>query len=287
MYATTKACVVIRMPKRKIIEIDEDKCTGCGQCVTACAEGALQIVDGKAKVVNEVFCDGLGACIGECPEGALRIIERDAPEFDEEAVKEHLSKSRSGTSHGHSTNRAHAATEPEPCGCPSSNPMLVKAKTAAHEETIPCGCPSSNPRAVKPMHEQAVQTSFADLPPELMNWPLQWRLIQPAMPFFKNADILLSADCVPFAFRDFHGKFLAGKPVVIGCPKLDDQAAYLDKLTALVQQATPRSLTVVRMEVPCCSGLTRMVHEAVRRAGIEVPVREIVVGIQGEILQET
>jgi len=245
------------MVKRKIIEIDEDKCTGCGACVTKCAEGALQIIDGKAMVVNEGFCDGLGACIGECPEGALKIIERDAPGFDEEAVKKH-------TGHG----KAHK-DEPigkEPCGCPSHNPMVLTAGGAK--------------RGHGTQHGRANE----DLPPELTNWPVQWRLVTPSMPFFKGADVLLAADCVPFAFRDFHGKFLEGRPVIIGCPKLDDQKAYLDKLTDIFRDATPKSVNIVHMEVPCCHGLQKIVDEAVRRAGKDILVRTTVVGIKGGIL---
>ncbi len=246
------------MVKRKIIEIDDDKCNGCGSCVTKCAEGALQIIDGKAKVVNEVFCDGLGACIGECPEGALKIIERDAPEFDEEAVKEHID-------HG----KAHKK-EPiglEPCGCPSHNPMVLTAGGAKG--------------GLGKHHGHAGE----ELPPELTNWPVQWRLVTPSMPFFKGADVLLAADCVPFALRDFHGKFLKGRPVIIGCPKLDDQSAYLDKLTDIFRDATPKSVNIVHMEVPCCHGLQKIVDEAVRRSGKDIPVKTTVVGIKGEILR--
>lgn len=249
------------MAVRKIIEIDEERCDGCGQCVLACAEGALRIVDGKAKVVSDVFCDGLGACIGECPQGALRIIERDAPEFDEEAVKEHL-----GRQGGREARLAGAETEP--CGCPSSNPMLLKAFQGqpARADTGPA-------------HETG-------LPSELANWPVQWRLVQPTMPFFKGADLLLAADCVPFALRDFHGRFLKGRPVITGCPKLDDQQAYLDKLTAVFKEATPRSVTVVIMEVPCCQGLLRLTQEAMRRSGKDIPLSTAVVGIEGEVLKE-
>lgn len=247
------------MVVRKIIEIDEEKCDGCGQCALACAEGALRIVDGKAKVVSDVFCDGLGACIGECPQDALRIVEREAPEFDEEAVKEHLHRSDS-------KGGPHMATEP--CGCPSSNPMILRAGQGM-------------PRA-----PQAPTPSAGALPPELTNWPVQWRLVQPSMPFFKGADLLLAADCVPFAFRDFHGRFLRGKPVIIGCPKLDEQQAYLDKLTALFRDSTPRSLTVVMMEVPCCQGLMRLTMEALRRSGKDIPVKKYIVSIEGKVLVE-
>jgi Pyruvate/2-oxoacid:ferredoxin oxidoreductase delta subunit len=239
------------MAKRKIIEIDEDKCTGCGACVTKCAEGALKIVDGKAKVVSDVFCDGLGACIGDCPEDALRIVEREAPEFDEEATKKHLASS------------AEKGDLAEACGCPSHEPIALTGGTGA--------------RAVGGAHQ--------DLPPELTNWPVQWRLVTPSMPFFKGNDVLLSADCVPFAYRDFHGRFLAGKPLIIGCPKLDEQKAYLDKLTDIFRDATPKSLELVIMEVPCCHGLKRLVEEALRRSGKSVPVRTTVVGIRGDILR--
>jgi len=253
--------------KRKMIEIDEDKCDGCGQCAIACAEGALAIIDGKAKVVNEVFCDGLGACIGECPQGALTIVEREAPEFDEGAVKHHLDRSDPekawALAHGHVRSHARASPEPEPCGCPSATPMTLKSSRAARA------------------HEAD------DLPPELTSWPIQWRLVSPAMPFFKGADLLLAADCVPFAFRDFHGRFLQGKTVIIGCPKLDDQAAYLEKLASVFREAGPRSVTIVRMEVPCCSGLTSIAKEALRRAGKDLPLKEIVVGIKGDVLEES
>jgi len=249
------------MAKRKIIEIDEDKCTGCGACVTKCAEGALAIVDGKAKVVNEVFCDGLGACIGECPESALKITEREAPDFDEEAVKNHLN------SMGHE----HAHHEPapiglEPCGCPSHNPILVKAE--AYEK-----------------HAKHREATHDYLPPELTNWPIQWKLVRPDMPFFKDAEVLMAADCVPFAFRDFHGKFLADRPVIIGCPKLDDQPKYLEKLTDVVKNSGLKSINIVHMEVPCCHGLQKLVEEAVRRSGKKIPIKTTVVGIKGDILR--
>ena len=244
-----------QMVMRKIIEIDEEKCTGCGQCVTSCDEGALAIVDGKAKVVNEVFCDGLGACIGECPEDALRIIERDVPEFDEEAVKKHLADRSIEACHS-----SHGASEP--CGCPSASPMLLRQ---------PGPQASSTPGA-----------ETVGMDSELVNWPVQWRLVQPASPFFKNADLLIAADCVPFALADFHQSFLKGKPLVIGCPKLDEQEAFQDKLSRLFKDATPRSATVVVMEVPCCSGLVKMVQEAIRQSGRDIPLGSHVIGIDGK-----
>jgi ferredoxin len=246
------------MPKRKIIKIDEEKCSGCGACVTKCAEGALQIVNGKAKVVNEVFCDGLGACIGECPEGALKIIERDAPEFDEEAVKRHISEDE--------MEHAEMRREHPACGCPGHDPIQLKMhghKAAGRGE-----------------HRSE------ERPPELINWPIQWKLVQPSMPFFRGEEVLIAADCVPFAMRDFHGKYLAGRPVIIGCPKLDEQQAYLDKLTDVIKSSGLRAIQVVHMEVPCCFGLEKLVDEAVRRSGKKVPVKIAVVGIKGEVLKE-
>lgn len=244
------------MAKRKIIEIDEDRCTGCGACVTKCAEGALQIVDGKAKVVNEVFCDGLGACIGECPEGALRIIEREAPEFDEEAVRMHV--------RGDQAEHAEAVRGPDACGCPGHAPVDLRGHGRAGGRHV----------------------RQDELPPELLNWPVQWRLVSPSMPFFKGQEVLIAADCVPFAMRDFHGRFLAGRPVIIGCPKLDEQKAYLDKLTDVVKDSGLKALQVVHMVVPCCFGLEKLVAEAVRRSGRQVAVRTAVVSVEGEVLRE-
>ncbi len=246
------------MARRKIIEIDEDKCTGCGACVTKCAEGALEVIHGKARVVNEVFCDGLGACIGECPEDALRIVEREAPGFDEIATERHL---RKGDTTGHQKH-----LDDENCGCTSHQAMVLTAPRAG---------PS----------EEDGSSSRGSPPPELGNWPVQWRLVSSAMPFFEGRDLLLAADCVPFAYRDFHGRFLMGRSLVIGCPKLDDQKSYLEKLVDIFRDTTPRAVEIAIMEVPCCNGLRRLVDEAIRRAGKKIPVRATVVSIKGDILK--
>ncbi|UCE90944.1 MAG: 4Fe-4S binding protein [Methanobacteriota archaeon] len=243
------------MAMRKIIEIDEDRCNGCGQCVIACAEGALEIIDGKAKVVNEVFCDGLGACIGECPEDALKIIEREAPEFDEEAVKKHLD--RKGAESGA---EAHANAA---CGCPSAVPVLLR----------------SGPPTASTASDEAARDEAS----ELVSWPVQWRLISPQAPFLKGADILLAADCAPFAYPDFHRSFMRGKPVVIGCPKLEEQMAFLDKLEIIFREARPRSVSVVMMEVPCCGGLLALAKEAAKRAGVPTDIDSVVIGIDGRV----
>lgn len=202
--------------------------------------------------MNEVFCDGLGDCIGECPQHALTIIEREAPAFDEEAVAAHLGPTIS-----------EGPRKTEPCGCPSSEPLVLR-KTVDEADDAVRGLPSL-----------------------LSTWPVQWRLIQPAYPFLKGADLVLAADCVPVAMRDFHGTILKGRPVIVGCPKLDDREAFLEKLVGIIESAAPKSLTIARMEVPCCGGLTTLVDEALRRTGTKLPVREIVVGIKGDVLEDS
>ena len=233
---------------RKMIRIDEEKCNGCGLCVPSCAEGALQIVNGKAKLVSEQYCDGLGACLGECPQGALTIEERAAEEFDEEAVAHHL----------HS-----GPQEPElPCGCPSASVARFQRQTSE----IP-----------------ASETAGAVMP-TLTHWPVQLTLVPPSAPFLKGADILLAADCVPFAYADFHREFLQNRALLVACPKLDDFGAHLNKLIAILQQAEPRSITVVHMEVPCCSGLVYMAQKAIEDSGSDIPLYDVTVGTRGSIL---
>ena len=231
---------------RKVVRIDEEKCTGCGICVPACAEGALRIVDGKARLVSDKYCDGLGACLGECPEGAITIEEREAKEFDEVAVKYHLGE------YSH-------AEETLPCGCPSAS--VTRLERRAMEK----GCPGSTP-----------QESM------LGNWPVQLTLVPPGAPFLQGADVVLAADCVPFAYPGFHRDFLRDHALLVACPKLDDFQAHLAKLTELLHQSTVRSITVVRMEVPCCSGLTHMAQEAIRLSGKKIPSGEVVIGIRGD-----
>jgi len=231
---------------RKVVRIDEEKCTGCGICVPACAEGALRIVDGKARLVSDKYCDGLGACLGECPEGAITIEEREAEDFDEIAVNHHLGE------HSH-------AEETLPCGCPSAS--VTRLERRAMEK----GCPGSTR-----------QESM------LGNWPVQLTLVPPGAPFLHGADVVLAADCVPFAYTDFHRDFLRDHALLVACPKLDDFEAHLAKLTAILRQSTVKSITVVRMEVPCCSGLTHMAQEAIRSGGKRIPLGEVIIGIKGD-----
>jgi ferredoxin len=239
---------------RQIIHIDEEKCNGCGQCVTACAEGALAIVDGKARLIKESFCDGLGACIGECPQDALVIEERVADDFDEVAVEEHLAQ----TDHAH----AHDA-EPEPlaCGCPGTMAEVL-------------------PKHESPCCDQATYETPAS---ELGNWPVQIHLLPMKAPYYQGAHLLLAADCVGFAHPGFHQGLLRGKTLAVGCPKLDDAGFYADKLAAILEGNDIRSLTVAHMEVPCCFGLARVAEQAVARSGKRIPVETIIVGRDGRL----
>ncbi len=233
---------------RKIIKIDEEKCDGCGNCVLACAEGALQIIDGKAKIISENYCDGLGACLGECPQGAIIIEEREAEEFDEEAVKHHLGEKET-------------VTEKLPCGCPSTMVSQFEIQEAAQ----------AVPRA------SVYQSSM------LRHWPVQLTLVPPTASFFQGADLVLAADCVPFAYADFHVDFLRNHSLLVACPKLDDFQAHQKKLTEILRHSQVKSLTVVHMEVPCCSGLVHMAKQAIRLSGKDIPLEEVTVGIKGAL----
>jgi Pyruvate/2-oxoacid:ferredoxin oxidoreductase delta subunit len=260
------------MPVRQVIRIDEDRCDGCGQCATACAEGAIAMVDGKARLVSETYCDGLGACLGECPQGAITLEEVDAAAFDEAAVQRHLA----------STGRGPAASAPQ---VPAVDPVA---------EGHGGGCPGSRamsfgPAAAAPSAGAAAAASAGGgtQPSQLRQWPVQLHLLSPMAPYLRGADLLLAADCTAFALGSFHADHLAGKALAIACPKLDsNQEVYLAKLTAMVEQAKVNTVTVLIMEVPCCSGLLQLARRAVSQSSRKVPIKAIVVGIQGEILQE-
>lgn len=239
--------------QRKIIEIDEELCDGCGLCVPSCAEGAIQITDGKARLVAEKYCDGLGACLGECPTGALQIVEREAEEFDEAAVEEHLE-----------------AAEKE-----GRKPVELPS------------CPSSRIQTFVP--KERVQAEGGGEPvseSRLTHWPIQIRLVPPNAPFLKGADLLVAADCTAFSYANFHGDFLADKVVMVGCPKFDDVEAYVEKFAEIFRTADIRSVTSVIMEVPCCSGLPMIVKRGMAEAGVEIPTKEITLSTQGEVLQK-
>jgi len=240
--------------QRKVIRIDEGKCNGCGECASACAEGAIKMVDGKAKLASETYCDGLGACLGGCPTGALTIEERDAAGFDAEAVKEHIVKREEAAAQAHSV---------EHMGCPSAKMLDFGVARPEGEAPAP------------------------SLLSALSHWPIQLHLISPAAPYFKGADLVLAADCVAYALNGFHERYLKGKRLSIACPKLDDgQEVYLDKLRALIDEAQINTLTVLIMQVPCCSGLLALAQRATQAAKRKVPIKSMVVGLRGEILSE-
>jgi ferredoxin len=234
------------MAVRNIINIDEEKCNGCGQCVVDCAEAALQIVGGKAKLVKEIYCDGLGACLGSCPTGALTIVQRESDPFDEVATEKHMQATR--------------RVKEEPCGCPGTRAVDFSGKAAA--------------------------VSASETKPELTNWPIQLKLIATTAPYLNDADLLLAADCAAFSTVNFHSRFIRGKKLVIACPKLDDAQFYYEKLGEMFSRNAIRSVTVVRMEVPCCGGLAYIVKKAIEDSKKDIPYNEVVVGIKGDILSE-
>jgi len=276
--------------RRKIIKIDEERCNGCGICIPGCPEGALRIVNGKARLVGDVYCDGLGACLGHCPEGAILVEEREAADYDEarvmenvllqgqETVRAHLEHLREHGETGHLSAaleflRRREQQAPHPIDFP------IHSATPAQG-----GCPGSQSQTLRPTPQPADESGRRAS--HLTHWPIQLHLINPLAPHYHGADLLLTADCVPFALPDFHRDHLQGKKLAIACPKLDEgQEVYLEKLTALVDRAGIRSVTVMIMQVPCCSGLLHMARRAVDRASRRVPIEAIVVSLEGKILQ--
>jgi NAD-dependent dihydropyrimidine dehydrogenase PreA subunit len=264
--------------KRKIIQIDEEKCDGCGQCVIGCAEGALEIIGGKAKVISDNLCDGLGACIGECPQGALTIVEREAEEFDEAAVESHLSSQQPA---------AKSTGETLPCGCPSTQLQTFVPQSACQSANQPKAfgeVGSAAGSAASTANRQVGAATDAG-PSALGHWPVQIRLIPPTAPFLKGADLLVVADCVPVAFPTLHRDFLQGKVVMVGCPKFDDAQAYIDKFGEIFRNAGIKSVTTIVMEVPCCSGLPTIVKKGIAKAGMDLPLDEVVISTRGELLE--
>lgn len=242
---------------RKIIEIDEELCDGCGQCVPDCAEGSLQIVDGKAKLVEDKLCDGLGACLGSCPQGALKIIEREADEFDEEAVEEYLAQLDQ-------EKRTKAEQPPSQGGCPS-----------ARLQTF---VPQSPAKSLQIVDNKQASSSA------LTHWPIQIRLIPPTAPFLKHADVLIAADCTAVAVPGFQEKYLQDRVVMMGCPKFDDAEGYIDRFTEIINTAELNSITILIVEVPCCSAMNVIVKKAIENAGKKVAVEQITVSTRGEEL---
>lgn len=246
---------------RKIVKIDQDKCDGCGLCVPSCAEGAIKLVDGKAVLSADNLCDGLGACLGECPRGAITVEEREADAFDEAAVVHHLAaQGRPAPAHNH--------TAPAP--------------VAGHHHHGG-GCPGSRAMSFARPQEAAVSEPSGSRQSQLAQWPVQLHLVSTSAPYFQGADLLITADCVPVAYAGYHEDFLKGRAVVMGCPKLDDNQFYQQKLTELFMRSDIRSVTVLKMEVPCCGGIAVAARQAIAASGKQIPYNEVTIGIQGQV----
>lgn len=275
--------------KRQIIAIDENACTGCGLCIPNCPEGAIQIIDGKARLVSDLMCDGLGACLGHCPEGAITVEEREAEPYDEGKVMVNIAAAGANTIAAHLKHlREHGQTE-----------YLQQAETYLREHDIdipedredsmhatPAGCPGSRTMTFAATEDSA-QDAAGTRPSQLSHWPVQMHLMSPAAPHYQGADVLLAADCTAYALGDFHKNHLKGRALAIACPKLDDgQEIYVEKIKALIDEARINTLTVMIMQVPCCGGLLQLAKTAADQAERKVPIKAIVVGIQGDILKE-
>ncbi|MCM8768054.1 MAG: 4Fe-4S binding protein, partial [Candidatus Omnitrophica bacterium] len=272
--------------KRKIIEIDEEKCNGCGNCIPNCPEGALQIIDGKARLISDLFCDGLGACIGSCPQDAIKIVEKEAEPYNEKKTMENIIKQGKNTIIAHLKHlHEHGETE-----------YLKQALEVLKEKDIevdlnevfevPC-CPGMKIVDRTNEEEEKVGENI-EIKSQLRQWPIQLHLVNPNAPYFKKADLLVAADCTAFSYGNFHNDFIKGKTIVIGCPKLDQGIdRYIDKIKQIVKNNNINTITVAIMEVPCCSGLLRIVEEAIENSGKKIPIKKVVISLEGEILEES
>jgi len=299
---------------RKIVEIDEELCNGCGLCIPNCQEGALQIIDDKARLISDLFCDGLGACIGHCPEGAITIVEREAEPYNERKVMELIVPKGRNTILAHlnhlrehnevdflnaaleylheknmdMSNEGFELKRPTMAGFPDKVIQRGQERLAP----VACGCPGSmamdfsiDEEQVKEAAKQA--SDPLEVPSELKQWPVQLHLLNPQASYFRDADVILTADCVPFTMGNFHARFLKGKTLAIACPKLDtNKESYVQKITSMISDSRINSLSVIMMEVPCCGGLLSMAEAARQQAGRNVPIKRIIVGIRGDVLDE-
>lgn len=245
--------------KRKIIQIDQDKCNGCGLCTQACHEGAIELIDGKARLISDKYCDGLGDCLPACPTGAIEIIEREADAYDESAVEALKMKNRD------------AGEKPLPCGCPGTMSRKIEKE-----------------QNIEPPADTSCSHKYSDSrPSELTNWPIQLKLVNPQADYFDNADILVAADCTAFAYGDFHRDFIkGGKVTLIGCPKLDDRDFYVEKLSEIFRHNKINSITVLAMQIPCCEGIKHIVREAMLKSQTIVPYNEITISVNGYIINK-
>ena len=299
------------MAIRKIIEIDEDICNGCGNCIPNCPEGALQVIDEKARLISDLFCDGLGACIGECPAGAIKVVEREAEPYSETKVMENITRQGKNVIAAHLKHlRDHGETDlyNEALEYLKNNNIEIKedvqmnSKNSENEDKLPCGCPGSavmdlreeKPREAGPgLKDSSKAAQITELlsqltakESKLRQWPVQIMLVPQTAPYLRGAELLIAADCVPFAYAGFHEDFLENKALLIGCPKLDDSEFYMKKFTEIFRLNDIKSVTVAHMEVPCCFGMLSIVKQAVKDSGKDMPVREVNIGIRGNIISE-
>ncbi|MDL2205629.1 4Fe-4S binding protein [Eubacteriales bacterium OttesenSCG-928-N13] len=253
------------MAKRKIIQIDDGKCNGCGLCAKACHEGAIGMVNGKAKLLRDGYCDGLGDCLPVCPTNAISFVEREAAEYDEAAVKENMKKT---------------GKVPPMSGCPGSHAHVIN-----HEDSLPCGCPGSNSKAIDRKTEIRNAATACEMESRLSQWPVQIKLVPVNAPYFRGARLLIAADCTAFAYGDFHERFIKNHVTLIGCPKLD-AGDYSEKLTAIIKENDIKSVTVVRMEVPCCGGIANAAINALQNSGKMIPWQIVTISTDGKIIDE-
>ncbi len=281
------------MSKRKIINIDEEKCNGCGLCIPNCPEGAIRIIDNKARLISDLFCDGLGACIGHCPQGAINIEERDAQEYDERKVMANIVKQGKNVIKAHLLHLKEHKQDKyfkqavgflEEKGI--ENPIFERAENNTDKHAHPCACPGLKVMDLR-QHAKSLQPEQPAVKgiSELRQWPIQITLVPPFAPYLEGSDLLIAADCVPFAYPDFHRDFLKGKILLIGCPKLDNLEPYQDKFTEIIKQNDIKSITYAHMEVPCCFGLVSVIKSAIAGSPKNIPFKEITISINGEILE--
>jgi len=280
--------------KRKIIKIDEEKCNGCGLCIPNCPEGALQIIDGKARLISDLFCDGLGACIGYCPEGAITIEEREAQEYDERKVMENIVKQGKNVIKAHLEHlKQHNQSEylKQAIGFLKEKNIEIHLEQehlpGKHKHMSPFPeCPGSKIMDFREREEVAEEKETVSKGiSRLRQWPVQIILVPPIAPYLKDADLLIAADCVPFAYADFHDDLLKGKILLVGCPKLDDIEFYKERITQILKNNNIKSITCAYMEVPCCFGLVSIIKSAISASGKDIPFKEVTISIKGEKLR--
>ncbi len=320
------------MAVRNIIEIDNDLCNGCGNCIPNCPEGALQVIDGKARLISDLFCDGLGACIGECPLDAIKVVEREAEPYNETRVMENISRQGKNVIAAHlkhlkdhnesglyneavkylkdnnieimvekdMDNKISGNEDKLPCGCPGSAVMDLRGEMPCATDGAASGADTGTAAAAEsekstvPVAKEGVKAAriaellnqLASKESKLRQWPVQIMLVPPTAPYLKGADLLITADCVPFAYAGFHEDFLEDKALLVGCPKLDDSEFYMKKFTEIFRQNDIKSVTVLHMEVPCCFGMISIVEQAMKDSGKNIPVKAVNVGIRGNIISE-